>query len=59
MSLASLDGDGATGRSPGLWYVGLRWLTRRRSGLFFGFPDDAETIAAAVKAHLDEVAHHH
>ena len=51
--------DGATGPLPGLWYVGLRWLTRRRSGLLFGFPDDAETIAEAVKAHLDAVAHHH
>ena len=45
--------DGATGPVPGLWYVGLRWLTRRRSGLLFGFPDDAATIADAVKTHLD------
>ena len=45
--------DGATGPAPGLWYVGLGWLTRRRSGLLFGFPDDAATIADAVKTHLD------
>ena len=36
----------------GVWYVGLRWLTRRRSSLFFGFPDDAGIVADAVRAHL-------
>jgi putative flavoprotein involved in K+ transport len=38
--------------APGVWYVGLRWLIRRRSGIFFGFPDDAATVADAVRAHL-------
>ena len=47
--------DGASGPMPGLWYVGLRWLTRRRSGILFGFPYDAEAIADAVKARLDGV----
>jgi putative flavoprotein involved in K+ transport len=50
--------DGASGPVPGLWYVGLRWLTRRRSAILFGFPRDAETIADAVKAHLGGAGHH-
>ena len=50
--------DGTAGPIPGLWYVGLRWLTRRRSGILFGFPRDAEMIADAAKAHLDGVGHH-
>ena len=47
--------DGVSGPIPGLWYGGFRWLTRRRSAVFFGFPDDAATIADAVNAHLDGV----
>jgi putative flavoprotein involved in K+ transport len=37
---------------PGLWYVGLKWLTRRGSGFFYGFPGDASSVAGAVRAHL-------
>jgi putative flavoprotein involved in K+ transport len=33
---------------PGLWYVGLRWLTRRSSGNFLGFPTDAAVVADDV-----------
>jgi putative flavoprotein involved in K+ transport len=56
-ALVDLDGqprhvDGA-GPAPGLWYLGLRWLIRRRSSLLFGFPDDAGIVAGAVRAHLD------
>jgi putative flavoprotein involved in K+ transport len=40
---------GATS-DPGVWFVGLPWLTRRKSGIFFGFPDDADKIADEVKA---------
>jgi putative flavoprotein involved in K+ transport len=55
---ALVDGDGqprhadGAGTAPGLWYLGLRWLIRRRSSIFFGFPDDAATVADAVRAHL-------
>jgi putative flavoprotein involved in K+ transport len=35
---------------PGLWYMGLRWLTRRSSGNFLGFPADATIVADAVAA---------
>ena len=37
---------------PGLWYLGLRWLRRRSSGLLPGFPGDAAVVADAVGAHL-------
>lgn len=37
---------------PGVWYVGLRWLVRRRSSILFGFSDDAAAVADAVRAHL-------
>jgi putative flavoprotein involved in K+ transport len=55
---ALVDGDGqprhadGAGPAPGLWYLGLRWLIRRRSSIFFGFPDDAATVADAIRAHL-------
>jgi putative flavoprotein involved in K+ transport len=39
---------------PGVWYVGLRWLTHRASGNFLGFPTDAATTARAVAAHLKQ-----
>jgi putative flavoprotein involved in K+ transport len=55
-SLVNADGqprhhDGAA-PLPGVWYVGLRWLTHRASGSFLGFPTDAAATADAVTAHL-------
>jgi putative flavoprotein involved in K+ transport len=44
--------DGGTTTEPGLWFMGLPWLTRRSSGFFLGFPSDADNIAGAVAAHL-------
>jgi putative flavoprotein involved in K+ transport len=38
--------------APGLWYLGLRWLRRRCSGILLGFPGDAAQVAGAVHAHL-------
>jgi putative flavoprotein involved in K+ transport len=43
--------DGAA-TAQGLWFVGLTWLTRRKSGILLGFPDDAARIADEVTAHL-------
>src|SRR4029453_11534572 len=43
--------DGAASL-PGVWFVGLRWLTHRASGNFPGFPADAAPPADAVAAHL-------
>lgn len=42
---------GATA-APGVWFVGLPWLTSRRSGLLLGHPGDGERIAERVTAHL-------
>ena len=41
--------DGAAGVAPGVWFVGLKWLTRRRSGILHGFPTDAAEVADAVR----------
>jgi putative flavoprotein involved in K+ transport len=43
--------DGAAPASA-LWYLGLRWLRRRCSGLMLGFPGDAAAVADTVKLHL-------
>jgi len=45
----------ADGTAPasGLWYLGLRWLRRRCSGILLGFPGDAAWVATGVRAHLD------
>jgi putative flavoprotein involved in K+ transport len=57
-ALVDVDGQplhqDAAAVAPGVWYVGLRWLIRRRSSIFFGFPDDAATVADAVRAHLTD-----
>ena len=43
---------GCAGALPGLWYVGLRWLTHRGSATLGGIPKDAATVADALSAHL-------
>ena len=37
---------------PGLWLVGLPWLTRRRSGILYGLPDDAAEVVLGISQHL-------
>jgi putative flavoprotein involved in K+ transport len=44
--------DGGSTSEPGVWFVGLKWLNRRKSGILLGFPDDASTVADGVTAHL-------
>ncbi len=44
---------GIASPEPGVWYVGLRWLTRRSSGNFLGFPADAAAVATAVQTYLE------
>jgi putative flavoprotein involved in K+ transport len=44
---------GCAGARPGLWYVGLRWLTHRSSATLAGIPKDAAAVATALTAHLD------
>jgi putative flavoprotein involved in K+ transport len=54
-----LDADGRPRRQdaaavvPGVWYLGLRWLRRRSSGILLGFPGDAATVADAIRSYLD------
>jgi putative flavoprotein involved in K+ transport len=54
-----LDADGQPRRQdadavvPGVWYLGLRWLRRRSSGILLGFPGDAATVADAIRSYLD------
>lgn len=55
---ALLDAQGrprhheAASDTPGLWYVGLRWLTHRGSAQLSGMPKDAATVATAIAAKL-------
>jgi putative flavoprotein involved in K+ transport len=57
-----VDGDGLPRRegpaavAPGVWYMGLRWLIRRGSGVFYGFPGGATVVAEAVRAYLGRPA---
>jgi putative flavoprotein involved in K+ transport len=44
--------DGCRSPVPGLWFAGFPWLTQRRSGILFGMPDDAASIATDVTRHL-------
>jgi putative flavoprotein involved in K+ transport len=44
--------DGGVTTEPGLWFVGLTWLTRRKSGILLGFPEDAARTADGVTEHL-------
>jgi putative flavoprotein involved in K+ transport len=43
---------GVAAAAPGLWYMGLRWLVRRGSGNFIGFPADAAEVADTVATYL-------
>jgi putative flavoprotein involved in K+ transport len=36
---------------PGLYFMGLPWLTKMKSGLLFGVGEDAEFIAAQISSH--------
>jgi putative flavoprotein involved in K+ transport len=36
--------------APGLYFLGLPWLHKRKSGLLFGVGDDAAYLAATISA---------
>ena len=44
--------QGPASPAPGIWFIGLRWLIRRSSGNFIGFPRDAEIIANCIRSFL-------
>ncbi|OUM42721.1 NAD(P)-binding domain-containing protein [Arthrobacter sedimenti] len=48
---------GTASPAPGIWFIGLRWLVRRTSGNFIGFPKDADLIADSVRAYLGATSH--
>jgi putative flavoprotein involved in K+ transport len=40
--------DGAVTSVPGLYFCGVHFMLRRRSGFLFGVGDDAETVAELI-----------
>ena len=39
---------GVADERPGLYFVGLHWLHKRKSALLFGVGEDAEHVAEAI-----------
>ena len=37
---------------PGLYFMGLNWMVKRKSGLLFGVGDDARHVAAHIVGYL-------
>lgn len=37
---------------PGLYFMGLNWMTRRKSGIIYGVAQDAASVAARIAAYL-------
>jgi putative flavoprotein involved in K+ transport len=48
--------DGGRAEVPGLWFLGLPWLRRRKSGIILGADEDSAVIADQVAAHLAGIA---
>lgn len=40
------------GTVPGLYYLGLNWLSKRKSGIIFGVDEDAHHLAGVIDARL-------
>jgi putative flavoprotein involved in K+ transport len=38
--------------SPGLYFVGLPWLSKRKSGILYGVSEDAERVVAHLEGHV-------
>ena len=37
---------------PGLYFIGLNWMVKRKSGLLYGVGDDARHVAAHIAGYL-------
>ena len=37
---------------PGLYFMGLNWMVKRKSGLLYGVGDDAQHVAAHIAGYL-------
>jgi putative flavoprotein involved in K+ transport len=48
----SVPRQGSASTVPGLWFIGFPWLVQRRSGIFYGFPNDAAQIVDQLTVHL-------
>ena len=65
VKLPVFDGDGypiqqrGVTAYPGLFFVGLPWLFKYKSGLLVGVGEDAEYIAAAISAAIAADEHRH
>jgi putative flavoprotein involved in K+ transport len=46
------------GQSPmlGLYFCGLNWMTRRKSGILYGVAEDAEEVATRIARHHSDAA---
>ncbi|MDE0059673.1 MAG: NAD(P)-binding domain-containing protein [Defluviicoccus sp.] len=44
--------DRGTTSVPGLYFIGLNWMVKRKSGLLYGVGDDARYVAAHVEDYL-------
>lgn len=38
--------------SPGLFFLGLPWLSKRQSGILYGVSEDAERVVAHIENHV-------
>ena len=43
---------------PGLYFMGLNWMVKRKSGLLYGVGDDARHVAAHIAGYLERVSPH-
>ena len=43
---------------PGLHFVGLNWMTWRKSGILYGVGDDARSVASAIERRRARRADH-
>jgi putative flavoprotein involved in K+ transport len=43
--------DGIT-ESPGLYLIGLPWLSKRKSGILYGVTEDAARIVEHIERHI-------
>ena len=46
---------GAT-NEPGLYFMGLNWMVKRKSGLLYGVGDDARHVAAHIAGYLERIS---
>ena len=43
---------------PGLYFMGLNWMVKRKSGLLYGVGDDARHVAAHIAGYLERISAH-